>query len=54
MKVYQKPSIIGEIDKNGTFLIVAEPALRGLPIVMRGTTVIDSNHMQIINARNKK
>ena len=53
MKVYQKPSIIGEIDKNGTILssVVLEP----LPIIaLRGTTVIDSNHMQIINARNKK
>lgn len=54
MKVYQKPSVIGEIDKNGPILIALEPALRGLPRLMRGTTVIDSNHMQIINAHHKK
>jgi len=54
MKVYQKPSIIGEINKNGTFFssVIAEP--RPLPRLMRGTTVIDSNHMQIINAHHKK
>jgi len=54
MKVYQKPSIIGEIDKNGTVVTAAAPALRGLARLMRGTTVIDSNHMQIINAHHKK
>jgi len=52
MKVYQKPSIIGEIDKNGTVLTAA--GALAVARLMRGTTVIDSNHMQIINAHHKK
>lgn len=58
MKVYQKPSIVGDLDKEGAIPFGAAAAkafASGVALgLARGKTSIDSNHTQIINARNKK
>lgn len=58
MKVYKKPSIVTDLDKEGAIpfaAAVAKAFAAGAALALaRGKTVIDSNHTQIINARNKK
>ena len=58
MKVYQKPSIVADVDKEGVFpfsAAVAKAAMVGASLALaKGKTAIDSNHTQILNARHKK
>ena len=57
MKVYQKPSIVGDLDKVSVIpgAAAAKAFASGVALgLARGKTAIDSNHTQIINARNKK
>ena len=58
MKVYQKPSIVGDLDKEGAIpfaAAVAKAAMVGaVAALAKGKTSIDSNHTQIINAHHKK
>ena len=58
MKVYQKPSVVTDLDKEGAIpfaAAVGKAALAGaLAGLAKGKTAIDSNHTQIINARSKK
>ena len=58
MKIYQKPSIVADVDKEGAIpfaAAVAKAALAGVGLALaKGKTAIDSNHTQILNARRKK
>ena len=58
MKVYKKPSVVGEIEKVSAIPFGAAAAkafASGVALgLARGKTSIDSNHTQIINAHHKK
>lgn len=58
MKVYQKPSIVGDIDKAGAIpfaAAVAKAVAAGVGLALaKGKNGIDSNHTQILNSRHKK
>ena len=58
MKVYQKPSIVADTDKEGVFpfsAAVAKAFATGVSLALaKGKTAIDSNHTQILNVRRKK